>query len=70
MLTGDFASYKNCIVGVSTLKNCDVVSHIAVIFPEKETWSALRGDYEGMVRLSYYDKTNSEKVRSSAMDDL
>ena len=138
LLTGDFAGYKNCIVGVSTLKNCDVVSHIAVIFPEKETWSALRGDYEhlkdmltekygfpsdsrerftekyinesssnisimhalhedqcewfttfttelgmieltimpgdhhdeGMVRLSYYDKANSEKVRSSAIDDL
>ena len=25
---------------------------------------------EGLVRLSYYDKANSEKVRSSAMDDL
>lgn len=138
LLTGDFAGYKNCIVGVSTLKNCDVVSHIAVLFPEKETWSALRRDYdnlksmltekygipsdsrerftdkyinestsnmlimhalhndqcewytifttelgnielsiipgsdhdEGMVRLSYYDKANSEKVRSSAIDDL
>ncbi len=23
-----------------------------------------------MVRLSYYDKANSEKVRSAAMDDL
>ncbi|MBR4219224.1 MAG: hypothetical protein IKR71_09320 [Bacteroidales bacterium] len=139
ILSGDFAGYKNCLVGVSTLKNCDVVSHIAVLFPEKETWSALRGDYEnlktmltekygipsesrerftdkyisetssniaiihalhedqcewfstfttelgdiqlsimpgskkydtGMVRLSYYDKANSEKVRSSAIDDL
>ena len=25
---------------------------------------------EGIVRLSYYDKANSEKVRSSAIDDL
>ena len=138
ILSGDFAGYKNCLVGVSTLKNCDVVSHIAVLFPAKETWSSLRGDYEtlksmltekygypsdsrerftekyinesssnmlimdalhedqyewystfttelgmieltimpgdksdeGMVRLSYYDKANSEKVRSSAIDDL
>lgn len=28
-------------------------------------------DYdEGMVRLSYYDKANSKKVRNAAMDDL
>ncbi len=26
--------------------------------------------YTGMVRLSYYDKINSEKVLNSAMDDL
>ena len=138
ILSGDFAGYKNCIVGVSTLKNCDVVSRIAVLFPNKETWSSLLGDYEnlksmlsekygtpsesrerffdnyidnstgnilimsalhndkyewytifttelgsielsiipaddydeGMVRLSYYDKANSEKVRNAAMDDL
>lgn len=136
LLTGDFAGYKNCTIGVSTLKNCDVVSHIAVIFPNKETWSAVLNDYETLksmltqkygypsdskekfsdytgnydnyfvmqaikedkyewytvfstelgdielsiiegtkyhtaaVRLSYYDKANSDKVRQSAMDDL
>ena len=46
LLTGDFAGYKNCIVGVSTLKNLDVVSHIAVLFPDKDTWSAVLNDYE------------------------
>lgn len=136
LLTGDFAGYKGCVVGVSTLKNCDVVSRIAVLFPNKDTWSAVLADYEhlkamltekygtpsdlqekftgyvgdnhnglimhalkadqymwyttfttelgdielaimsgteyntAMVRLSYYDKANSEKVRSAAMDDL
>ena len=135
ILSGDFAGFKDCIIGVSTLKNCDVVSHIAVLFPDRETWSALTNDYEqlkamltkkygrpehkseqftgyvgnsddlkmlaihsgeyewytvfstelgnielsiidgpnystGMVRLSYYDKVNSEKVLNSAMDDL
>ena len=135
ILSGDFAGFKDCLIGVSTLKNCDVVSHIAVLFPERETWSALTNDYEqlkamlskkygspnhqferftdyvgdsdnlkmlaihsgeyewysvfstefgdielsliegtgyltGMVRLSYYDKTNTEKVLNSAMDDL
>ncbi len=136
LLTGDFAGYKGCTVGVSTLKNLDVVSRIAVLFPNKDTWSAVLGDYEhlkamltekygtpsdsqekftghigdydnyfvmralkygeyvwyttfttelgdielaimsgteyntAMVRLSYYDKANSEKVRNAAMDDL
>lgn len=51
ILSGDFAGFKGCYVGVSTLKNCDVVSHIAVLFPEKETWSALLGDYEHLKDL-------------------
>ena len=46
ILSGDFAGYKNCIVGVSTLKNCDVVSRIAVLFPNKDTWSSVLNDYE------------------------
>lgn len=136
ILSGDFAGYKGCTVGVSTLKNLDVVSRIAVLFPNKNTWSAVHGDYEHLkamltekygtpsdsqerfkkytgnydnslvmyalkdeeyvwfttfttelgdigltimagteygtacVRLSYYDKANSEKVHSAAMDDL
>lgn len=51
LLSGDFAGFKGCIVGVSTLKNCDVVNRIAVLFPEKETWSALLGDYEHLKDL-------------------
>lgn len=136
LLSGDFAGFKNCIVGVSTLKNCDVVNRIAVLFPDKETWSSLMGDYEhlksmlttkygepeacreyftgyagntdsdglkmsalrneelewftvfstdlgdieltvvsgsygkGMVKLSYFDKKNTETVTQSALDDL
>lgn len=46
LLTGDFAGYKDCTVGVSTLKNLDVVSRIAVLFPNKDTWSAVLGDHE------------------------
>lgn len=135
ILSGDFAGFKDCYIGVSTLKSCDVVSHIAVIFPNRDKWSLLISDYEtlktmltekygapddyeerftghvggddyfkmhalhsgeyewytvfrtdlgsielsliegteystGCVRLSYYDKANSEKVMQSAMDDL
>lgn len=51
LLSGDFAGYKNCIVGVSTLKNCDVVSNISVLFPKRETWSSLIRDYENLKSL-------------------
>ena len=65
LLTGDFAGYKNCTIGVSTLKNCDVVSHIAVIFPNKETWSAVLNDYEtlkSMLTQKYgYPSDSKEK---------
>ena len=136
LLSGDFAGFKDCIVGVSTLKNCDVVNRIVVLFPAKDTWASLMGDYEhlksllitkygepetvreyftgyagktdsdgikmsalhneelewytvfvtdlgsielsvtsasygqGMVRLGYFDKKNTETVTQSALDDL
>jgi hypothetical protein len=51
MLKGDFAGYKNCIVGVATLKQKDLVSKITVIFPESETWSSLSSDYYNLKEL-------------------
>ena len=45
MLQGDFAGYKDCYVGVSTLKQKDLVHKIGVLFPEKDTWSKLSGNY-------------------------
>lgn len=45
MLKGDFAAYKNCIVGVATLKEIDLVSKITVIFPKSDTWSSLSSNY-------------------------
>lgn len=45
MLQGDFAGYKNCYVGVSTLKQKDLVYKIGVLFPERDTWSTLSGNY-------------------------
>ena len=44
-LEGDFAAYKNCYVGISTLKQKDLVSKINVIFPNRTTWSALSANY-------------------------
>lgn len=34
VLQGDFAGFKGCIIGVSTLKTTNVVNTIGVIFPE------------------------------------
>ncbi|MDR3047693.1 MAG: hypothetical protein LBU51_08825 [Bacteroidales bacterium] len=45
MLKGDFAAYKDCVVGVATLKQKDLVSKITVIFPERNTWSLLSSNY-------------------------
>ncbi|SEJ56366.1 hypothetical protein SAMN05192553_105108 [Cyclobacterium xiamenense] len=135
ILQGDFAAYKDCIIGVATLKGKDLVSKITVIFPEQETWSSLSSNYYNLkelltekygepseiiekfdtysepdddgdrmnavkmdnckyyttfelengsiqisidhqsviscfVRLSYFDKINSEKIRQKAIDDL
>jgi hypothetical protein len=44
-LQGDFAGYKDCYVGVSTLKQKDLVHKIGVLFPENDTWSTLSGNY-------------------------
>lgn len=51
MLKGDFAAYKNCIVGVATLKQKDLVSKISVIFPESDTWSLLSSNYFSLKEL-------------------
>jgi len=51
MLKGDFAAYKDCIIGVATLKQKDLVSKITVIFPESKTWSSLSSNYYNIKEL-------------------
>jgi hypothetical protein len=45
LLKGDFAAYKNCTIGVSTLKQTDLVSKISVVFPECNTWPSISNNY-------------------------
>ena len=45
-LSGDFAGHKGCTIGVYTLKDLDVVSFISVLFPDQETWTSLKSEYE------------------------
>jgi hypothetical protein len=73
ILEGDFASYKNCIVGVSTLKQKDLVSKIVVLFPDRETWSALSSNYFNLKELltEKYGKPSKsvEEFQSYTPDD-
>jgi len=73
MLSGDFAGYKNCIVGVATLKQKDLVSKITVIFPKCDTWSSLSSNYFSLKELlteKYGDPSDSvEKFQSSSQTE-
>ena len=51
LLKGDFAGYKNCTVGVSTLKQKDLVSKIVVIFSDYETWAPLSNNYYSLKEM-------------------
>lgn len=56
ILQGDFAGYKDCYVGVSTLKQKDLVHKIVVNFTDRETWSTLSENYfnlKGMLTEKY-----------------
>ena len=51
ILKGDFAGYKSCFIGVSTLEQKDLVNKINVIFPECDTWSTLSSNYFNLKEL-------------------
>ena len=51
ILNGDFAGYKNCNVGVSTLSQNDLVYKISVLFPEQDKWSGLSTNYFELKQL-------------------
>lgn len=65
LLKGDFAAYKGCIIGVSTLKKMDLVSTIGVIFPEQDTWAGLYGNYIFLkdMLINKYGKPANESER-------
>lgn len=47
-LKGDFAGIKSCTVAVTTLKGRDLVSRIAVVFPECDTWQGVESYYQDL----------------------
>jgi hypothetical protein len=69
ILSGDFADFKECVVYVETLKDKDLVSKIAVCFPNQDQWEYLYGDYKHLKELLTvkYGKPSScvEKFQNS-----
>lgn len=51
MLVGDFAGFKECVVGVSTLDGHDLVAGISVRFPSRDKWGELFADYAALKDL-------------------
>ena len=73
VLKGDFASYKNCMVGVYEHESGNV-NRVAVMFPEKDTWARLYGDYsklKEMLTEKYGEPTSIEQFQETSynMDD-
>lgn len=48
---GDFAGYKDCYVAVETLDQKDLVYMVGVVFPDKDQWALLEGNYNKLKRM-------------------
>ena len=51
ILSGEFAGYRDCMIGVKTLKKHNTVHEIAILFPTQNTWRGLIN--ANTSRLSY-----------------
>lgn len=51
VFTGEFASYKDCSIGVISSHSTKTVSKVGVIFPEHDTWAQLYGNYSQLKEL-------------------
>lgn len=73
MLKGDFASYKNCMVAVYEHES-GIVNRVAVMFPDKDTWDRLYGNYSNLKEMlteKYGEPTSIEEFQNTSynMDD-
>ena len=46
LMSGEFAGYRDCLVGVKTLQKQNLVHEIVVVFPSQDKWSGLSYDYD------------------------
>lgn len=61
ILEGDFASFKGCTVAVYEHES-GLVNRVGVMFPERDTWSLLYGDYSKLKEMltQKYGKPSEE----------
>ncbi len=45
MLSGEFASFKKCMIGITSIAKRDLVYEVQVLFPERKTWKDLHENY-------------------------
>ena len=75
LMQGDFAGYKNCTIGVQTLKPRNLVHEITVVFPSQDKWANLENDYikiKEMLTIKYGapSKSKEEFVKTPVYMDL
>ena len=51
MLRGDFAGYRNCTIGVVTLKSIDIVNRISVLFDSHQDWNNIYINYSSLKEM-------------------
>ena len=51
MLQGDFAGYRNCTIGVVTLKSIDIVNRISVLFDSHQDWNNIYVNYSSLKEM-------------------
>lgn len=51
ILTGDFAGFRNCKVGVVTLKSLDLVNRISVLFETRDKWADVYAVYSQLKEM-------------------
>lgn len=61
LLRGEFAGFKDCIIGVSTLESVNIVSTIGVIFPSCSDWSSLENNYNHLKSMLTSNQISLQK---------
>ena len=51
VLQGDFAGFRNCMIGVVTLKSVDIVNRISVLFDADSDWAPIYGNYSTLKEM-------------------
>lgn len=85
LLEGEFAGYRDCMVGVKTLQKLDLVYEVSVIFPMQNEWSGLNDNYESLKlmlsqkygepiecveEITFLKEKTKDEINKIMMDDI